>query len=374
MVMKIAYLITRTDELGGAQIHIRDLSLWMKGQGHEVAVLTGSLGKVTDFLEEQGVSIYEIPDLERAIHPVRDWKAFNQIRDALKDFKPDVLSCHSSKAGLLGRFAARCEKVGVVFTAHGWAFTDGVPFIQRNIYKVLEKIAGYFSDHVITVSEYDREIALKAHIVPERKITAIHNGMPDRPFKAPVAHEGPTRLLMVARIGPQKDHATLFKALSGLMDLSWTLDLIGGGDDTELRSLAIDCNIVDRITFHGERYDVGEFMETRADVYLLISRWEGFPRSILEAMRSGLPVIASDVGGTRESVLEGQTGYVIRPNDAEILAHTLRLVIPDQNLQRELGLAGRARFDANFAFQAMAAKTYAVYGAVDKSGIKHTTD
>lgn len=372
--MKIAYLITRTDELGGAQIHIRDLSLWMKGQGHEVAVLTGSLGKVTDFLEEQGVAIYEIPDLERAIHPVKDWKAFGQIRDALKDFKPDVLSCHSSKAGLLGRFAAKCEKVGVVFTAHGWAFTDGVPFVQRCIYKVLEKIAGYFSDHIITVSEYDREIAMKARIVPSSKITAIHNGMPDRPFKDHAVTEGPTRLLMVARIGPQKDHATLFKALSSLMDLSWTLDLIGGGDDTELRNLAIDCKIDERVTFHGERHDVGDFMEAHADIYLLISKWEGFPRSILEAMRSGLPVIASDVGGTRESVLEGKTGYILKPNDPDILAHTLRLVIPDKNLQRQLGREGRQRFDANFAFTAMAAKTYAVYGAVDKSGIKRAAD
>ena len=235
--MKIAYLITRMDELGGAQIHVRDMSLWMKGQGHEVSVLTGSFGKVTDFLEEQGVKVYEIPDLERAIHPAKDWKAFSQIRDVLKKAKPDLLSCHSSKAGMLGRLAARAEKVKVIFTAHGWAFTDGVPTVQRNIYKVLEKVTGYFSDHIITVSEYDRDLALKNHIVNADKITAIHNGMPERPAVFHAIKDGPTRLMMVARIGPQKDHETLLRALATLKDLSWTLDLVGGGDDTELREL-----------------------------------------------------------------------------------------------------------------------------------------
>ena len=366
--MKIAYLITRMDELGGAQVHVRDLALWMKGQGHEVAVLTGSLGKVTDFLSEQGVEIREIPELERAIHPKRDWQAFCHIRQVLKATKPDVLSCHSSKAGLLGRFAAKAAKVPVIFTAHGWAFTDGVPFIQRNIYKILEKIAGFFSDHIITVSEFDRDIALKAHIAAPPKITAIHNGMPARPPVFRSIKDGPTRLMMVARVGPQKDHETLLRAMKTLMDLSWTLDLIGGGDDTELRQLASDLHIEDRVLFRGERDDVAELMEKEADLYLLISKWEGFPRSILEAMRSGLPVIASNVGGVSEAIVEGKTGYMVKATSVDNLAHTLRLVIPDKKLQLELGLAARARFDENFAFIAMAQRTMAVYASVDKSG------
>lgn len=366
--MKIAYLITRMDELGGAQIHVRDMSLWMKGQGHEVSVLTGSFGKVTDFLEEQGVKVYEIPDLERAIHPVKDWKAFSQIRDVLKKAKPDLLSCHSSKAGMLGRLAARAEKVKVIFTAHGWAFTDGVPTVQRNIYKVLEKVTGYFSDHIITVSEYDRDLALKNHIVSPDKITAIHNGMPERPAVLHAIKDGPTRLMMVARIGPQKDHETLLRALATLKDLSWTLDLVGGGDDTELRELVIDLGLDERVLFRGERHDVAELLEKEADLYLLISKWEGFPRSILEAMRSSLPVIASNVGGVSEAVVEGQTGYMVPPMNVEKLSYTLRLVIPDKALQNTLGQAGRARFDQNFAFKAMMAKTLAVYSSVDKTG------
>ncbi len=364
--MKIAYLITRMDELGGAQIHVRDLSLWMKSQGHEVSVLTGSFGKVTDFLEEQGIKVYEIPDLERAIHPVNDWKAFNQIKKVLQDIHPDILSCHSSKAGLLGRLAAKAAKVKVIFTAHGWAFTDGVPKLQRTIYAFLEKSAGFFSDHVITVSGFDYELARKNNIVPVHKLTLVHNGMPERPATKRELKNDPTRLMMVARIGPQKDHETLLRALATLKDLSWTLEFVGGGDDTELRHLVIDLKIDDRVLFLGERHDVAELMEKQADLYLLISKWEGFPRSILEAMRSSLPVIASDVGGVSEAVEDGKTGYLVPAEDITKLSHTLRLVIPDKKLQLELGQAGRISFERQFSFKSMAMNTMAVYTSVDK--------
>lgn len=368
--MKIAYLLTRMDELGGEQIHVRDMSLWMKAQGHEVMVLTGSFGKITDFLESQGVSIHEIPDLEHTIDPSKNWKAFTQIRDSLERLRPDILSCHSAKAGWLGRFAAKVTKVPVIFTAHGWAFADNVPFFKRNIYKILEKISGFFSDHIIAVSQYDYERALKFRIVASNEITMIHNGMPQRPeVIRTIIKDGPTRLIMVARIGSQKDHETLFRALATLKDLSWTLDLVGGGDDTELRDLVIDLNLDDRILFRGEQHDVAEILQKEADLYLLISKWEGFPRSILEAMRSSLPVIASNVGGVNEAVVEGQTGYLAPQGDAEQLSYILRLVIPDKALQIQLGQAGRQKYEGNFTFNAMAAKTSAVYSSVDKKGM-----
>ena len=365
--MKIAYLITRMDELGGAQIHVRDMALWMKGQGHDVAVLTGSFGKVTDFLEEQGVKIFEIPDLERAIKPKHDWKAFHQIKDVLTTWRPDILSCHSSKAGLLGRLAARAAKVSVIFTAHGWAFTDGVPKLQRTIYTVLEKFAGHFSDHIITVSEYDRTLGLKNNIIAPDKITAIHNGMPMRPPVARAVRTGPTRLLMVARIGPQKDHETLLHALARVKDLDWTLDLVGGGDDTHLRQLVTELHLDDRVLLQGEKSEVPEIMAADADLYLLISKWEGFPRSILEAMRANLPVIASRVGGVAEGVVEGKTGYMVDAGDVDNLSYTLRLVIPDKELQLALGNAGRARFEELFSFNAMMDRTMKIYRLVDKS-------
>ena len=362
--MKIAYLITRMDELGGAQVHVRDLSLWLKGQGHEPMVFSGWPGKISDFLQHQGVAYGEIPDLERPINPLKDLKALYQIYRALRFTKPDVLSCHSSKAGLLGRIAAKLAGVPVVFTAHGWAFTEGVPDKERKLYEKIEKFAALFSDHIITVSEYDRDLALKVGIAAPEKITAIHNGMPDRKPAVRKNHTNPPSLMMVARVGPQKDHARLLRALWGCTDLEWTLQIIGGGDDIELRVLAEQMEIADRISFLGERADVPDLMDRDADIYLLISNWEGLPRSILEAMRSGLPVIASDVGGVKECVLHGETGLVVPPGQDQPLMLALRELILDRQGQRDMGAAGRAHFEKNFSFLAMAQATLAVYEKV----------
>lgn len=372
--MKIAYLITRMDELGGAQVHVRDLSLWLKGQGHEPIVFSGWPGKVSDFLQHQGVGYGQIPDLERPINPLKDIKALIQIFKALRKTKPDVLSCHSSKAGLLGRIAAKLAGVPVIFTAHGWSFTEGIPEKERRLYKRIEKFAAVFSDHIITVSEYDRNLALQAQIAAPSKITAIHNGMPDRKVAVRKHHTNPVSLMMVARVGPQKDHSRLLRALWGCTDLEWNLQIIGGGDDLALRVLAEQMEIADRINFRGERDDVPELMDRDADIYLLISNWEGLPRSILEAMRSGLPVIASDVGGVRECVLDGLTGRVVPPGQDQPLVAALRDLLQDRQRQRDMGLAGRTHFEENFTFLAMAKRTLAVYEQVSGQKLSTSVD
>jgi glycosyltransferase involved in cell wall biosynthesis len=295
---------------------------------------------------------------------MKDFKALVQITRALKKTRPDILSCHSSKAGLLGRIAARLAGIPVIFTAHGWAFTEGVPEKERKFYRLVEKVAALFSSHIITVSEYDRDLALKSGIVSPEKITAIHTGMPDRPCLVRPDVDGPVRLMMVARVGPQKDHGRLLRALWGCMDLHWTLDIVGGGDDLELRRMAQQMEMEDRVMFRGERDDVPELMDKSADIYVLTSNWEGLPRSILEAMRSGLPVIASDVGGVRECVVAGDTGLVVPPGQDQPLVRALQHLIPDMALQKKMGRRGRERFEKHFTFLEMARRTFGIYEKV----------
>lgn len=372
--MKIAYLITRMDEYGGAQIHVRDLCLWLKGQGHQPVVLSGRPGRVSDFLESQDIEYHEIPDLARPIRPRDDWRALAQVRDALRAIKPDLLSCHSSKAGLIGRIAARMTKTPVIFTAHGWAFTDGVPTAPRMIYRVIERAAGFLSDHIITVSDYDRDLARRANIVPANRITAIHNGMPFLPALSRARHDSPMRLLMVARVGPQKDHALLIDALKDCRDLDWTLDFVGGGDDAALRAQVQAAGLATRIHFRGEREDIADRMQN-ADLYCLISKWEGFPRSILEAMRASLPVIATNVAGVPEAVNNGETGFTVPPGDRTALVTALRTLIADRARAEQMGQKGRLSFETRFTFAAMAGKTLSLYQTiVDNQGIRPGID
>ncbi|MBL4590240.1 MAG: glycosyltransferase family 4 protein [Alphaproteobacteria bacterium] len=363
--MKVVYIITRMDEYGGAQVHIRDLTLWLKNNGHKPIVLSGWPGKVSDYIEHMDIIYKEVPDLVRRIHPIQDVKAFLQIRKHLKRLNPDVVSCHSSKAGMVGRIACFSLGIPVIFTAHGWAFTDNVPQPHRTIYKIIEKVASWLSSHVITVSEYDRDLALKKHIVSRKKLTAVHNGMPDIPYKKPANQDlkKNVRLIMIARFGRQKDHETLIHALGKIKDLNWTMDLVGGGDNSAIVPLVDALGLDDKVRFLGEREDIPTCLE-KADVYCLISHWEGFPRSILEAMRTGLPVIATNVAGVKESVIDGETGYCPPHKDIDALAENLKDLINNPDKIKSMGLAGRKRFEENFTFDKMVNKTLGIYEQV----------
>lgn len=349
------------DSIGGAQIHVRDMCTWLLGQGHTPHVLCGHTGKTSDLLEAMGVQVHVIPDLVRPIRPLQDIKACQQIIAKLNQIKPAILSCHSSKTGILGRIAARITDTPVLFTAHGWAFTAGVPPLQALVYRLIEKACGPLSSHIITVSEYDRKLALDARIAPEDKITAIHNGMPWRDRQTVAAKPDQTpQLIMTARYGPQKDHTTLLKALAGLTDKPWELHLVGGGDDTDTVALAETLSLRDRIIFHGERTDLPDLLEAM-DIFLLISHWEGFPRSILEAMQARLPVIATAVAGVPESVRDGETGLLVGENDVAGLQKALATLLDDPHRRVQMGHAGRDLYERAFTFLHMAQPTFAIY-------------
>jgi glycosyltransferase involved in cell wall biosynthesis len=169
---------------------------------------------------------------------------------------------------------------------------------------------------------------------------------------------------MVARLSRWKDQPTLLHALADLKDLDWQLELVGDGPlRGQLEELTQSLGLTSRVTFLGFRRDVAERLAA-AQVFLLLSKWEGFPRSILEAMRAGLPVVASDVGGVQESVVDGTTGFVIPRGDAVRLRECLRKLITSSELRVRMGEAGRARYEEKFTFDRLVERTTKVYEAV----------
>jgi glycosyltransferase involved in cell wall biosynthesis len=166
---------------------------------------------------------------------------------------------------------------------------------------------------------------------------------------------------MVARFEPQKDHATLLHALAGLMDREWHLDLIGDGPLlADAQKLAERLGLAGRIRFWGQRMDVDARL-AEAQVALLITNWEGFPRSILEAMRAGLPVVASAVGGIAESVRDGETGFTVAKGDVEGLRGRLQQLLADPELRQRMGHHGRQRYERHFTLSHTVEKTLAIY-------------
>lgn len=127
-----------------------------------------------------------------------------------------------------------------------------------------------------------------------------------------------------------------------------------------MKQLSRDLGISEKIIFTGERLDV-DFLLADSDIFLLISNWEGFPISILEAMREGLPVLASDVGGVSESVIDGQTGYLVPRADVNAIKNGLNNLINDSSLRAKFGKSGNDFFQENFSFNAMYKKTVELY-------------
>jgi len=363
-VSAVLFVITRGDSIGGGQIHVRDFARALQARGVRVAVAAGSTGALQAELDKTGIRHFLIPGLVRSINPLDDLVAISALRRRIRAFQPDLVSCHTAKAGLVGRVAALLEGVPAVFTAHGWQFAEGIPAWQKLAVLGVETVLARLTRRIITVSGYDRDLALHYHLGSPSKIVLVHNGMPwlDRPLRG--GGSATVRLIMVARFQAQKDHATLFDALGRLEDLPWSLELIGDGPDlSRWQEWVAHRNWSGRVRFSGQVLDVPRRLEA-SDIFVLASHWEGFPRSILEAMRAGLPVVVSDVGGVREAVHEGLTGFVVPPRDAEALADRLSRLLADATLRRTLGEAGRNRYEAEFTFDAMLTKTHRVWDRV----------
>jgi glycosyltransferase involved in cell wall biosynthesis len=360
--VRIAYTITRSDDLGGAQIHVRDLATVLIERGHDVIVLAGGGGVVARQLEERGVPVVRLRHMARPIRPHRDIRALTELTEHLRRIRPDVLSTHSSKAGVLGRIAGRRLGIPTLTTAHGWLFD--LPRRRGRDWVVwgIEKGIAPLSHRIVTVCESDRDLAIAAGVSSPDRFVTIHNAMPDvdTGLRADPSSE-PPHLLMVARFAAQKDHETLFRALSDLLDLEWTLDLVGTGPLEEAcHELAGTLGITERVRFLGMREDVPELMAA-SQAYLLISHWEGFPRSILEALRAGLPVVATNVGGVREAVIDDVTGFLVPENDAAFLATKLRALIADPALRVSMGEAARAHYEKHFTFGRLVEETLELY-------------
>jgi glycosyltransferase involved in cell wall biosynthesis len=368
--MRVVYVVTRSDAIGGAHVHVHDLAVALRRAGHEAIVLSGQAGPFGAELAAHGVPHYPLRHLVRPISPWHDAAALLEIRRYLRWLRPDLVSAHSSKAGWLCRVVAATLGTPVLFTAHGWAFTTGVPALAARFYRLAERLTAGLADRIITVSEYDHQLALRYGVVAAAKLVTVHNGMPDIPAGDRARPDRlPPRLVTIARLEPQKDHGTLLRALAQLQGLAWELDVIGDGPlRSQTVALATALGIDRRVRFLGARRDIAKQL-AQHQLFALISHWEGFPRSILEAMRAGLPVVASNVGGVRESVTEGETGFLVARQDVVGVRARLALLLTDPELRARLGAAGRRRYERHFTFTRMLDETLAIYATVARRPI-----
>jgi glycosyltransferase involved in cell wall biosynthesis len=313
-------------------------------------------------LNERKVPFRLLKELVHPIRPLQDWQALREIKTVLQELQPDLVATHSNKAGLLGRWAARSLGLPVVHTSHGFLFTGREKSTAGLFYRFIEKVFASMGDRVIVVAESERQAADALKVIADEKMAVIHNGLPDikENWQADPGAE-PPGIVMVARFAAPKDHLTLLKALSGLKDLQWSLELVGDGSGRlEAEKLVEDLGIGDRVEFLGMRLDV-QVVLARNQIFVLSSRREGFPLGILEAMRAGLPVVASDIGGVKEAVADGRSGLLFPPGSVEKLKQALAELLRGPELRRKMGAEGRRRYKQFFNLEQMVDKTLSLY-------------
>lgn len=366
--MRILYVITKS-EIGGAQTHLMEVVRYMHRAGHDVSVVTGTTGWLTNELAAIGVDYKILPDLVREINPAKDIKTINYICRIMEDKHPDIIHCHSSKAGIVGRIAGAIKNVPAVFTAHGWAFTSGVSPAKRIIYSAIEHMMLGITRKVICVSEFDRQLAKRCFLHNYNRIVTVHNGIVDKNFNSNIVKEYSLslKLVSVARFSHQKNNMQLIMAVEQINKLysgSLQLNMVGDGPLlSEAQAYATSHKLENYVHFLGSRTDVDDILNQN-DIFCLISNYEGLPISIIEAMRAEMPIIASDVGGVNELVQDGVNGFLIPRGNISELVDKLKYILEHKKLIKSMGKASRKNYEKEYTADRMTQKILSVYNEV----------
>jgi glycosyltransferase involved in cell wall biosynthesis len=358
----ILYIVTRADR-AGSQTHLLDLAMSMRDE-FDVRVAAGEEGFLSQACSESGVPFYLLPHLQRTQTPAGEFLAFLETRKLLKQLEPDLIHAHTFKAGFIGRLAGRSLGIPSVYTLHAWLWGTGeMSRFASALGRPMERLAANWCERITTVSAAGAQLVQQYKIAPPEKVVTIHNGIPDCPERAKALPTAAPVIIMVARFTRGKNHDVLLKAVANLPQ-GPRLRLVGDGETrAEVELLAHALGIQDRVEFMGERSDVPRLL-AESDIFVLSSVSEMFPISILEAMRAGLPVVSSNVGGVSEAIIDGLTGLLVPSGSVEAMTVALAKLTQDVELRARLGRAGRQSFVEKFLGAFMEDKFRLVYTEV----------
>jgi glycosyltransferase involved in cell wall biosynthesis len=355
---RLLVLITLA-EVGGAQTSV---SLLVPGltSRFDVTLAAHGDGPLREAAARAGVPFVALTHVRRAIHPWHDVLGLVELVRLCRRVRPDIVHAHSSKVGILGRLAAALARVPIrIYTVHGWSFA-AYGGVSGRLYLWLERLVRPLTTATVCVAESTRAQGLAGRACDPARTVVIHNAVDASSFAEARRAEALPRFVSVGRLAFPKDFATLVEALARI-EGEFRAALVGEGPDLgEVAAALRRARLIDRVELLGSRDDVPELLAS-ADVFVLSSRSEGFPVSVLEAMAAGLAVVASDVGGVAEAVVDGETGLLVPAGDAEALAAALGRLVQDDGLRGRLGASGRARARARFDLPAFRAAHVELY-------------
>lgn len=338
----VCHVITKL-ELGGAQEVALYAVSHLDRRRFRPLLVTGPGGFLTDEAKAlPAVDIHILSSLARSVHALADLAAFVELICLFRRLRPTIVHTHSSKAGILGRWAAWCARVPVIMhTIHGYGITPAQPPWLRRVLIQLERMTGWITTHWIAVAQADIEKGIEWGLFDRTEVSVVRPGIDPQPFQtaidATTRHAlraefgaGPADYLVgtVACLKPQKapeDFVAVAKRVCDLVPEARFV-LIGDGDlRVRIESLIKQRGLHNRLYLAGWRRDISTAMKA-FDAFLLTSHWEGLPRVLLEARTIGLPVVATRVGGVEEVIVQDRHGWLSDAGDiAGLSAQLIRM-------------------------------------------------
>lgn len=365
---KILQCITLS-EAGGAQQVVKHLCEGFYKE-NKIILAASPNGELIKWAEDFGIMVYPLQNMKRNISPIDDLITLIQLINIIRHEKPDIVHCHSWKAGVLGRIAAFfCGVQKIYFTVHGWSVLGKSNRILRTIFIFIEKLLTLITTKLICVCEEDRKQGLNLKIASKDKLYTIYNGINDinkiksksirERYKIP---EDAIILCSVARIAPQKRCFETVSIIAEIMKKRKDIYFIFVGDGLlfkQMNNTVKQYGIEQRFILAGSQNNVPDYLNS-ADIFLLLSNYEGLPISLLEAMCMGLPLVASNVGGVCELIEDNNNGFLVSNDEKEII-YKLNILIGDNKKRKEFGRNGRAMFESKFELGNMIEKYQELY-------------
>lgn len=375
--VKVLHVVTRFI-LGGAQEATLLSAALVDRERFPSEILTGTQvsaeGDLFGEARARGVGLHFEPALVRELNPWLDLVALARLTSFFRRYRPDVVHTHSSKAGILGRIAARLAGVPVVVhTAHGWAFQRNHPWPLRVASELVERFATELSDRIPVVSQPTFDAAVDQGVGPPAKFVLIRDPIelelyrPDAAARARVREEfgygsGEFVYGFLSRLSHPKEPHTIVRALArvALRHPEARLLVVGEGALRAVTERTIEeCGLGDRVRLAGLRRDVPALLSA-FDAFVLVSRYEGLPMVLPQALAAGLPIVSSAVGGVPDAIEDGVTGFLVPPGDFEALVDRMTRLADDPAAARRMGESGQALLE-QFSARAVARQLEALY-------------
>lgn len=368
---KICHVITRMN-IGGAEENTLLTCLGLLSAGHDVTLVTGhSHGAEGDLLSHYDLGslrVVTIPELVREIQPAKDVKAYRRLCELFKEEQYDVVHTHMSKAGILGRLAARASGVPFVcHTVHGLPFHGYQSCVKNIVFQAAEWLAARCCQRIYAVADSMIRQCVEAHIAPREKFMLVRSGMILEDFltarREPEVGErlGLTGMELVvgtmARMFPQKGYEDLLQVMPMLAETYPKIRflLLGDGDmRPKIEQQVAAMGLSEQVIMPGmvPPHEVSRYLPYMS-VVLHLSYHEGLPRTVVQALAAGIPAVAYPVDGTPEVLENGVSGYLVPVQNTRLVAEKTSMLLHSADKRRAMGQAGRAKVRELFSVEEM---------------------